>query len=146
MNLLERIQNEIVVAMKAKDELRLATLRSIKTALDKVSKEKPLDEQTEHKILESLAKQRQESITAFTDGNRPELAEKEKNEHGIILGFLPDSASIEEIEGAINKAFEETKASTIKHMGSVLSHVRSTLAGKRIDAQNLAAKVKEKLS
>ena len=82
MPLLERIQKDMVTAMKAKDEARLSTVRMIKTALKKheVDTMKPLDEATELQILNTLIKQRRESAEMFRKGDRIELAEKERQD------------------------------------------------------------------
>ena len=86
MALLDQIQKDMVTAMKARDELRLDAIRMIKTALQRytVDTMKPLDEQAELQILNTLSKQRKEAADMFRKGNRPELAEKEENELKLI--------------------------------------------------------------
>src|SRR6476660_2509994 len=86
MSLAEKIQKELVDAMRAKDELRLSVLRGIKAAIKhrEVEKIRALDETESIQILQTLVKQRKESIEQFTKGNRPELAEKETRELAII--------------------------------------------------------------
>jgi len=99
MSLAEKIQTDLVQAMRAKDELRLSVLRGIKSAikLKEVEKIKTLDEPETIQILQTLVKQRKESIEQFTKGNRPELAAKETKELAIIESYLPAGASDAEI-------------------------------------------------
>src|SRR5437879_3833303 len=102
MPLLERIQKDMIAAMKAKDEARLSAVRMIKTALKKleVDSMKPLDEATEMQVLNSLIKQRTESAEMFRKGGRAELADKEEAERALIESYMPASATPEEIDQA----------------------------------------------
>src|SRR6202140_1825334 len=98
MPLLDRIQTDMVIAMKAKDEARLSTVRMIKTALKKheIDAMKPLDEPTEIQILNTLIKQRKESSEMFRKGNRPELADREDAEMKLIETYMPSAPPEEE--------------------------------------------------
>src|SRR6185295_4713355 len=100
MPLLDKIQKDMVEAMKAKDEARLSAVRMIKTALKKleVDSMKPLDEATEMQMLNSLIKQRTESAEMFRKGGRTELAEKEEAERILIESYMPAAASPEDID------------------------------------------------
>src|SRR5258707_2884989 len=104
MPLLEQIQKDMVTAMKAKDEARLSTLRMIKAALKKheVDAMKPLDENTELQILNTLVKQRRESADMFRKGKRPDLADKEDAELKLIESYMPPPPSAEEVDAAIS--------------------------------------------
>ncbi len=99
----ERIGKDIIIAMKAKDEHRLTTLRMVKSAI----KSKEIDKRTaltgpeETQILTTLIKQRRESVESFTKGDRPELAEKERLEIAMIEAYLPQAASEEEVRTVI---------------------------------------------
>jgi hypothetical protein len=95
MPLLERIQKDLVGAMKAKDEARLSAVRMIKTALKKTEIDgmKPLDEAAEMQVLHSLIKQRTESAEMFRKGGRVELAEKEEAERTLIESYMPAPAT-----------------------------------------------------
>src|SRR5271155_4121795 len=99
MKISERIQTEIVPAMKAKDEHKLTTLRMVKSALKnkEIDKRETLTDAEETQILTTLIKQRKESVESFTKGGRPELAAKEQAEVGMIEGYLPRSADEAEI-------------------------------------------------
>src|SRR5271166_801566 len=109
MPLLDRIQTDMVAAMRSKDEMRLGAIRLIKTALKKheVDSMKPLDEPTEMQVLSSLIKQRRESAEMFRKGGRPELADKEEAELKVVESYMPASASEEEIDAAIAAALSE---------------------------------------
>ncbi len=103
-----RIGKDIITAMKAKDEHVLTTLRMVKSALrsKEIDKREPLTEQEEQQMLTTLIKQRRESVESFTKGGRPELAEKEQQEIGIIEAYLPQAAGEEEIRAVIAGAIE----------------------------------------
>jgi uncharacterized protein YqeY len=148
MALLDRIQREMAEAMKAREEARLGTLRLIKTALKKheIDSMKPLDEATEMQLLNTLIKQRRDSIEMFRKGNRPELAEKEEAELKLIEGYLPAAPSPEEVEAAIQVALAETGVTSLKQMGLVMKAAQAKLAGKRVDGKALSDKVRARLS
>lgn len=147
MTLAEQIQTDIVTAMKAKDELRLSVLRMIKAAiqLKEVEKVRKLDGAESIQLLQTLAKQRKESIEQFTNGGRPELAEKETKELAIIESYLPAGASNEEMDAAIEKAIAETGANSLKQMGAVVKAAKAALEGKTVDGKVLSDRVREKL-
>jgi uncharacterized protein YqeY len=147
MPLLERLQTEMVTAMKAKDEARLGALRLIKAALKKheIDSMKPLDDSAEMAVLNSLVKQRRESIDVFRKNGREDLAVKEESELAVIEGYMPASATDEEIDAAIAAAIAETGASGPKGMGTVMKAVGAKLAGKRVDNRAVSEKVKARL-
>ena len=148
MSLLDRIQREMVDAMKAKDEARLSTIRMVKTALKKleVDSMKPLTEQTEMQVLNTLIKQRKDSVEMFRQGNRPELADKEEAEIKLIESYLPAGASEQDIDDAIADAMSETGVTDPKQMGVVMKAAQAKLAGKRVDGKALSEKVRAKLT
>ncbi len=147
MPLLERIQKDMVAAMKAKDEARLSAVRMIKTALKKVEVDsmKPLDEASEMQVLNSLIKQRTESAEMFRKGGRADMAEKEEAERTLIESYMPAPATAEEIEQAIADAVAETQATTAKQMGLVMKAAQARLAGKRVDGKTMSEKVRARL-
>jgi uncharacterized protein len=148
MTLLEQVQQDLVNAMKAKDELRLSTARMIKTALKKVEVDtmKPLDEAAGQQVLRSLVKQRIDAADMFRKGGRTELAEKEDSERALIESYLPASASSEEMENAISAAIAETGATGAKQMGLVMKAAQAKLAGKNVDGRQLSEMVKGRLA
>ena len=147
MNLAEKIQSDLVEAMRAKDELRLSVLRGIKSAikLKEVEKIRTLDESETIQILQTLVKQRKESIEQFTKGNRPELAGKEAKELAIIESYLPAGASAAEMDAAIAKAISESGANSIKQMGAVVKAAKAALEGKTVDGKILSDRVRDRL-
>jgi uncharacterized protein YqeY len=148
MSLAEKIQKDLVVAMRAKDELRLSVLRGMKTAFKnkEVEKMRALDEPESIQILQTLVKQRKESIDQFTKGNRPELAQKETKELAIIESYLPAGASVAEMDAAIAKAISETGANSMKQMGAVVKAAKTLLEGKTVDGKALSDRVRDRLS
>jgi uncharacterized protein YqeY len=147
MSLTERIQKDMVEAMKAKAELRLSTVRAIKTALLKYKADnmKEPDEAAEQSILKTLAKQRMDSIEQFRNAGRAELAEKEAAELAIIEAYLPQKASAEELEAAVTAAIGETGATGKAQMGLVMKAAQARLTGKNVDGKALSELVKAKL-
>ena len=148
MSLAEQIQKDLVEAMRARDELRLSVVRGIKAAIKhrEVEKIRALDETESRQILQTLVKQRKESIEQFTKGNRPELAAKETRELAILEAYLPAAASPSEMESAIDKAIAETGANSRKQMGAVVKAARAALEGKTVDGKALSDLVRERLA
>jgi uncharacterized protein len=148
MALLDRIQIDMVAAMRAKEEMKLNAIRMIKTALKKheVDAMKPLDEATELQILGTLIKQRREAADMFRKGDRAELADKEEAELKLIESYMPSAPSEKEIDDAIAAAMTETGATAAKQMGLVMKAAQAKLAGKRVDGKALSEKVRARLS
>jgi uncharacterized protein len=154
MPLIDQLQKDLVAAMRAKDELRLGTIRMIKTALQKaasVDPSKPLTDAAEQQILKSLVKQRVESAEMFRTGGREELAVKEDSERTIIEAYLPPAATEMEIDDAIEAAIQDQAAAVpapvnLKQMGQIMKAAQAKLAGKTFDGKVLSEKVKARLS
>jgi uncharacterized protein YqeY len=148
MALSEKIQKDLVDAMKSKDELRLSVLRGIKSAIQYKETEKirALDENESIQLLQTLVKQRKESIEQFTKGNRPDLADKETKELAIIEAYLPAAATEAEMDAAITKAIAETSATSMKQMGAVVKAAKTHLEGKNVDGKALSDRVRSRLS
>jgi uncharacterized protein len=148
MPLLDRVQKDMVEAMKARDEARLSALRMMKTALKKqeVDSMKPLDEAAGIRVLTSLVKQRRESVEMFRQGGREEMAQKEEAEAKLIESYLPAAATPEEIEAAVEAALTETGATSAKQMGLVMKAAQGRLAGKAVDGKALSDRVRAKLA
>ena len=148
MRLAEKIQTDIVTAMKARDDFRLSVLRMVKAAiqLKEVEKIRKLDDNESIQLLQTLLKQRKESIDQFTKGGRPELADKEQKEAAIIESYLPAGASAEEMNAAIAKAIAQSGATSIKQMGAVVKAAKAQLEGKTVDGRALSDLVRERLS
>jgi uncharacterized protein YqeY len=148
MALLDRIQIDMVAAMRAKEEMKLNAIRMIKTALKKheVDSMKPLDEATEMQILGTLIKQRREAAEMFRKGDRAELADKEEAELKLIESYMPAAPTDREVDAAIASAIAETGVASSKQMGVVMKAVQAKLAGKRVDGKALSEKVRARLS
>lgn len=148
MGYIERIQGDLTAAMKQKDELRLSVLRMIKSALKlkEIEKVRPLDDLESLQVLQTLVKQRRESIDQFTKGGRPDLAEKEAKEITIIEKYLPAAPTDAEMQQAIDDAIAESGADSLKQMGAVVKAARAKLEGKSVDGKALSDRVREKFS
>jgi hypothetical protein len=148
MSLMEQIQKDLTAAMKGHDELRLSVLRMSKAALKhrEIEKKRPLEDAEAMQILQTLVKQRRESAEQFEKGGRPELAEKEIREIGVIESYLPAAPTGDEMRAAIDAAVAETGAANPQQMGAVIKAARARLAGKAVDGKVLSDLVRERLS
>ncbi len=149
MPLLDRIQTDMVAAMKSQNAATLDTARMIKTALQKYKVDnptKPLDEAMEIQILGTLIKQRHESADMFRKGGREELALKEESEIKLIEGYMPAAPTDAEVDAAIAAAIAETPGASLKQMGVVMKAAQAKLTGKRVDGKALSERVRAKLS
>ncbi len=104
----DRIEADIIVAMKAHEELKLTTLRMVKAGLKnkQIEKREPLTDAEEQAVLNTMIKQRRDSVDQFSKGGRPELADKEEAEIGMIEVYLPQAAGDEEIRAIVLGAIE----------------------------------------
>ena len=150
MNLIERVAADLTAAMKARDALRTSVLRMAKAALKnrEIEKRSPLDEAETVKVLQSLVKQREDSAEQFTRGQRPELAEKELAEIGVLRTYLPAEAAEEEIRAAVEQAIAATGAASAKDLGKVMKAVLDQLRGlgKAVDGKKVNELARQKLS
>ena len=148
MSLEAQIKSDLTEAMKAKDADRLSTLRMVKANLmnRRIEKGSDLTDEEISKALQSLVKQRRDSIEQYEKAGRTELAAKEAAEISHIEAYLPQSATPEEIEQAVAEAVTETGASSMKEMGSVMKVAQAKLQGKTVDGRLLSESVKAKLS
>lgn len=147
MPLLDQVQKDMAVAMKARQEDRLSGLRMMKAALMKhqVDSMKPLDDATEQQILKQLVKQRQDAAEMFRKAGRQEQAAKEDAERALIESYLPAAATPEDVETAVNEALAETGATSLKQMGAVMKAAQAKLKGKTVDGKVLSDKVRSRL-
>jgi uncharacterized protein len=148
MGYIERIQADLTSAMKEKDELRLSVLRMMKAALKnkEIEKMRALSDLESLQVLQTLVKQRRESVEQFTKGGRNDLAEKEAKEIEIIEEYLPAAPTDEEIRQAIDEAINEEGADSLKQMGAVVKAARARLEGKTVDGKVLSDRVRARLS
>jgi uncharacterized protein YqeY len=147
MSLMERIIADLTEAMKAKDADKLSTLRMVKASLmnRKIEKGGELTDEEITKALRSLVKQRRDSIESYEKAGRNELASKEQAEIAYIDVYLPQAATIDEIDKAVAVAITETGAASMKDMGAVMKAAMAHLAGKNADGRMVSEAVKAKL-
>ena len=148
MSLGEQIVSDLTAAMKAQDTQRTSTLRMVKAAMmnRKIEKGAELDDDDVQKLLRSLVKQRRDSIEQYEKAGRQELADKEAAEIAVIETYLPQAASVDEIEQAVVAAIAETGATSMKDMGKVMKAAQEALSGKNADGKTISEIVKAKLS
>jgi len=148
--LLERINQDLTQAMRAREALRLDVLRMAKTAITnrEIEKHAALDESEVVRVLQGLVKQREDAIVLYAKGGRPELAAKEQAEIGVLRGYLPQDASEEEITAAVAQALTETGATSIKDMGKVVKAAQAVLkaGGKPADGKRVSEAVRARLA
>jgi uncharacterized protein YqeY len=148
MALIVRIQKDLTEAMMSKDELRLSVLRMVKSALKykEVEKVRPLEDAESLQVLQTLVKQRRESVEQFARGGRQDLADKETKEIAILENYLPAAPSDSDLSAAIEAAISETGANSPKAMGAVIKAAKARLEGKAVDGKVLSDRVRERLS
>ena len=149
MSLIEQIQKDITAAMKAREEQRLSTLRMMKTALKnrEIEKMSPLDDKEAQQVLNTLIKQRKDSVEQFTKGGRQEMADKEAAEIKLIETYLPKAAGEDEIVAGVKAVIAEMGSPTMKDMGTVMKNAmaRFSAAGLRVDGKQVSDVVKREL-
>ena len=148
MSLTERVQKDMIDAMRHKEELRLSTLRMMKAALQlkRVDKRADLDEKEELQVFSTMVKQRKDSIEQFEKGNRHELAKKEADEISIIENYMPKAVGEEEIAAAVKATIAEMGSPTMKDMGAVMKNVMAKFGGARVDGKIVSETVKKQLA
>ncbi|MCW5925039.1 MAG: GatB/YqeY domain-containing protein [Saprospiraceae bacterium] len=148
MTLEEKINKDLVVAMKAKDEVTLRAIRAIKSAIMLAKTDgsgQAIDEARELQMLQKLVKTRQESFDIYTKNDRPELAEKEREEIEVIKRYLPTMLEGAELEAILKKIVADTGATSAKDMGKVMGAANKQLAGKA-DGRAISEIVKKLLA
>lgn len=148
MTLAEKVQKDLIAAMKARDELRLSVLRMCKTALHnrRVEKGSDLDQAESLAVVKSLIKQRRQSVEEFQKVNRADRAAQEEKEITILESYLPAAVSEDELRTAIEAAVAETGAASPKEMGKVMKAVMGRLAGQNVDGKRVSELVRTRLA
>lgn len=146
MTLQEQIEKDFLVAYKAKEEVRVAVLRMLKTAAKNRQVEllRPLTDEETLEVIARQVKQRQESIEQFRQAGRGEMADREAAEMAVLKGYLPTQLSPEETAAAVDAAIAETGASSAKEMGKVMQAVMARHKG-RIDGKAVNELVRQRL-
>jgi len=148
MSITSQVQKDMVESMKSRQELRLSTLRMVKSALKnkEIEKRAPLDEKEEIQVLSTLIKQRHDSNEQFIKGNRPELAAKELEEIVFIECYLPKAVGVAEIDAAVREVIASMGAPTAKEMGTIMKNVMAKFGGARVDGKQVSEAVKKALA
>lgn len=150
MSLSERVQKDLVEAMKARDGFRVGVLRLVKAALQnkEIEARRPLEDEEERQVLSTLVKQRNESIETYAKAGRDDLAEKETRERELIRGYLPEEVSTEEVARVVDEVATALGASTPKDVGAVMKEALARLraTGKTVDGKAVNAAVRARLS
>jgi len=139
----QRIQDAVIVAMKAKEKPRLAALRLVTAAIKQIEVDErvELNDSRVITVLDKMLKQRRESISQFKAAGRNELVAQETFEITVISEFLPQPLTRDEIEAIVNNAIAQTGATTIRDMGKVMGQVKPKITG-RADMAEVSAKIK----
>jgi hypothetical protein len=147
MSLPDRLSEDLKHAMKAKDQLRMDTIRMIKAAFfnKEIELKKQLDEVEMNDVLMTLVKQRRDSASQYQKAKRDDLADKELKEIVIVESYLPPALSQEEIVRVIDNVVRETGAGGAKDMGKVMKAIMAKLAGQTIDGKQISDLVRSKL-
>ena len=147
MSLSQQLNEAMKEAMRAKDSLRLNTIRQIRTSVKnkEIDERRELDDQEIIGVISTLVKQRKESAQLYREGGRPDLAVKEEQEMAVLQEFLPAQLGEEEIRSIIEEAVTETGAASMKDMGKVMKVVTGRTLG-RADGRLVSDLVKVRLS
>jgi len=149
MTLQQRVDSDLKDAMRAKDTTKLGVLRMLKSALKyaaiaKSGAEAELSDAEAAQVIRKQVKQRQDSIESFEKGGRAELVEKEKEELGILNGYLPQPLSADEISKIVRETIAEAGATSRAQMGAVMKALQTKVAG-RVDGKAVSVEVQKQL-
>lgn len=148
MSVRQQLDADLKEAMKARDQVRMDTIRAVKSAIkykEVEGENRTLEEAEILKVIASLIKQRRESAEQFRAGNRPELADKEEREITLLQAYLPQQLSAEELARLVDEAVKETGATSPKDMGAVMKLLQPRIAG-RAEGKAVSEAVKARLA
>ena len=148
MEIREKIMNDMKTAMREKDQVRLEAIRFLQSAIKNreiEARPNPITPDDVLAVIKKMVKQRKESIDQYQAANRQDLVDKENAELKVIEGYLPAQMSREQIEAVVTEVITETKASSIKDMGTVMKAVVAKTAG-AADNKIVSEIIKSKLS
>jgi uncharacterized protein YqeY len=148
MSLNERVDTELAAAMRARDPARLSALRLLKTALTnrRIERGRPLSDVEALQVVQSLAKQRHDSIDQFGRAGRHDLVEKERAELAVLEALLPPALSDEALAAAVDAAIAEVGATSARDMGRVMKATLARLAGEAVDGRRVNELVRSRLA
>ena len=146
MDLRKRLDEDLKEAMRAKDTVRLETVRNVRGAIRsrEIDSGQPLGADEVVKLIRGLVKQREESIAQYREGGRSDLVERESAEKAILESYLPSAPSAAEIERVVGQVVSELNASSVKDMGRVMKVALERL-GPAVDGKAVSVAVKAKL-
>ncbi len=144
--MIEKLKNDMVLAMKNQDKERLTVIRMVKSAIDleHIDKKRELNDELFLDVINKQIKMRRDSLVEFEKANRTDLVEKTQKELAILEEYLPEQLSREEVVEAIEKLFEQIKPESQKDMGKVMKEASATLKGKA-DMKEVSTIIKDKL-
>lgn len=144
--MVEKLKNDMIEAMKNKEKERLAVIRMVKAAMDleHIDHKREINDDLLIEVVSKQIKTRKESIAEFEKGNRQDLVEKTQSEIDILMPYLPEQLSDEEVEKIIDEAFEKIKPTSAKEMGLIMREVTPQLKGKA-DMKKVSEIIKSKL-
>ena len=148
MAFIDKLSEDLVAAMRAKDTLRLGALRMAKAALmnREIERGRALDDTESLQVISSLIKQRRDSIEQFQKGGREELARKEADEITVLEKYLPPPVDPAELEAAVDAAIQETGATSPREMGKIMKVLAVKFTGAQVDGKALSELVRRKLA
>ena len=144
--MVEKLDKDMIEAMKSGDKFRLTVIRMVKGALkqEQIDHKKEINDELLIDVVNKQIKMRKDSITEFEKGNRTDLVEQTQAEIDILLKYLPEQLSTEEVEKIINEIFEEVKPEGMKDMGKVMGEAQAKLKGKA-DMKEVSTIIRNKL-
>jgi uncharacterized protein len=147
MSLRDRLTEDLKLAMKARDQLRMDVIRMIKAAVmnKEIEIKKDLDDAEMSRVMTTMIKQRRESVEQFEKGNRAELAAKERLEIIVLESYFPQALSLEQLSTVVDLVIQETGAQSLKEMGAVMKAVMVRVAGQPVDGKQISDLVRAKL-
>ena len=147
MSLRDQLTEDLKLAMKARDQLRMDVIRMIKAAvmIKEMEIKKDLDDAEMSRVMTTMIKQRRESVEQFEKGNRAELAAKERQEITILESYLPQALSPDQLSTVVDAVIQETGARSLKEMGVVMKAVMVRVVGRLVDGKQVSDLVRAKL-
>ena len=144
--MVEQLKTDMIEAMKAKDKERLTVIRMVKAAMDleHIDHKREINDDLLIDVVNKQIKSRKDSIVEFQKGNRNDLVEKTQNEIDILMAYLPEQLSMEEVEKIIDEAFTKINPTSPKEMGLIMREVTPQLKGKT-DMKAVSEIIKSKL-
>ena len=145
--MVEKLDKDMIEAMKSKDKDRLVVIRMVKAALkqEQIDHKKEINDDLLIDVINKQIKMRKDSIIEFEKGNRTDLVEKTQKEIDVLTAYLPEQLSKEEVEKIINEIFEEVKPESQKDMGKVMKEAQAKLKGKA-DMKEVSNMIKERIN